>query len=248
MTRPLLVACLVALTALAGGCITFHGDDTVHVRLLVTQDMGTERVSDTNLTLPEGSTVMDALHQAHTVTTAHGGGFVTAIDGLGPGPPHEGHDWFYHVDTALADTGAADNFLADDTLILWDHRPWNHTMTLPHVLTGLEEWPHNATQPPLETTPEAWHENTTTPHLAKNLFAHTDGDQLVLHDAHATPTHRLDPPWLILHAVQGPHEEPSLLIHASGPDAHELAPRLEDQPPTGLGIALTPDRTHKVPT
>lgn len=239
-------AALIALLVLLPGCITFYGDAQLDVRVVVTQDMGTRVLQDENVTLPEGATAMDAIREIATVETAYGGGFVTAIDGRESRHPDADVDWFYHVDTHLADTGAASYTLTDGDLVLWDHRPWNRTMTLPHVLTGLDTWPGTLPDEPA-LTPEAWHENTTTEHRAKHLFAREDGDTLVLLDEHGTPADRLDPPWLVVHAADGPDSTPGLLVHASSPDALDLAERLDEVRPRGLGVALTPDATLEVP-
>lgn len=241
---PLLI--LLTLTAATTGCIAFDGEERITVQLLITEDMGTMTLSQTNVTLPEGSTVLDALRHAHTVDTAYGGGFVETIDGKTSQHPNQHIDWFYHVDTRLSPIGAADYELDDEQLILWDYRPWNHTMTIPHILTGLDAWPNDLPEN-LTLTPDAWHENTTTPHKAQHIFAHTDDEQLILHDAWNTPTLHLDPPWLIVHAAQSATDEPHMLVHASSPQATTLADALHEEPPRGLGIAITPNGTHTVP-
>ncbi len=246
-THPLLTTAII-LATITTGCIAFDADETLTVTLLLTEDMGTTTLSQSNVTLPKGSTVLDALHQEHTVHTTHGGGFVETINDKTSQHPNQHIDWFYHVDTHLAPIGAQDNELEDGQLILWDYRPWNHTMTLPHILTGLDAWPQHLTEQPLQTTPQAWHENTTTPHKAQHIFATTNNDQLILHDAWNTPTHHLEPPWLIIHATNGPTTEPTFLVHASSPNAHHLAENLHTEPPKGLGIAITPNQTHTVPT
>lgn len=243
--RALTAALLVAVLLLPG-CITFYGDAQLDVRVIVTEEMGTHILQDENVTLPEGATAMDALREIATVDTAYGGGFVTAIDGRESRYPDADVDWFYHVDTQLAGTGAASRSLEDGDVVLWDHRPWNRTMTLPHVLTGLDTWPDPLPDEPT-LTPDAWRENTTTDHRAKQLFARDSGRTLVLLDEHARPADRLDPPWLLVHAADGPGEAPGLLVHASSPDALALADDLRDLPPRGLGVAITPNATLAVP-
>jgi hypothetical protein len=246
VTRTVFLAAL-ALAAAATGCIAFDADTDVAVDLLVTADAGTELLDRTTVQVPAESSVLDALREEHTVATAHGGGFVEAIDGRESGYPDERVDWFYHVDTELADVGAAAYPLEDDALVLWDHRPWTRTMTLPHVLTGLDDWPGPALEEPVEPTPDAWRENATTEGRAEDLFARVDGDELVLLDARGEPARRLDPPWVIAHAADGPGPDPSLLVRASGEDGLALADRLATRAPTGLGAAATPGATHEVP-
>lgn len=248
MRSRALIALALGLTVLAPGCITFYGDQGVRVQVLVTEEMGTHVLTNANVTVPAGASVLDALREVGTVETAYGGGFVEAIDGHASRYPDERVDWFYHLDTRLADEGAASVPVEDGQLVVWDRRPWNRTMTLEHVLTGLEAWPGNLTQGPVETTPDAWEDNASTPHRAEQLFARTDDGTLVLLDPWGRAAERLTAPWLIVHAVDGPGPTPGLVVLASGSDGLALAETLDERRPRGLGVALTPNATYTIPT
>lgn len=239
---PLVLALALALP----GCITFYGPSGVEVQVLVTEDVGTEVRKRANVTVQANATVMDALREVSTVETRYGGGFVHAIDGLESRYPDEKVDWFYHVNTEIADVGAASNTVEDGDLVVWDYRPWNRTMTLPHVLTGLDRWPANLTDDP-QPTPDAWTEHASDPKLADRLYARLDGTNLTLLDEWGHPARTVEAPWLVVHAVDGPTSRPDLLVRTSGPAGQALADRLESTTPVGVGIALTPNETLEVP-
>lgn len=236
----------LAAALLVPGCITFYGPEGVQVRVLITEEMGTQVLERANVTVPENATVMDALREVATVKTRYGGGFVQAIDGRAGRYPEAKVDWFYHVDTQLADVGAASHEVEDGDLIVWDRRPWNRTMHLEHVLTGLASWPGNLTEDP-RGTPEAWGNRTSDPELADRLFARVDGSELTILDERGRPNRTLTPPWLLVHAVDQPGPSPRMLVRTSGPDGLALADRLATIAPVGLGVALTPNSTLEVP-
>lgn len=94
------------------------------IALEITRDHGTELLKRVNATAQPGDSVLDVLMRHADVTTAYGGGFVTAIDGLESGYPDAQTDWFYEVNGASAMVGAADHDAAADDHIHWDHRAW----------------------------------------------------------------------------------------------------------------------------
>lgn len=237
---------LVAGLVLSPGCITVYGDETVRARVLVTRDVGTQVLTDSNVTVPEGATAMDALRRVANVSTAYGGGFVQAIDGLESGYPDSKLDWFYHVDTRLADVGAAERALDDGDLVLFDYRPWNRSMTLEHVLTGLEAWPADLEDPSFDR--EAYEGRQADEDTRESLYAFVDGANLTLLDARGRHVVNLQAPWLLAHAVDGPGEDPRLLLVASGPDGRALVDELAATRPAGVGVAVTPNATLEVPT
>lgn len=237
---------VLALALAVPGCITFYGPSGVEVQVLVTEDVGTEVRKRANVTVQANATVMDALREIATIETRYGGGFVQAIDGLESRYPDEKVDWFYHVNTEIADVGAASNTVEDGDLVVWDYRPWNRTMTLPHVLTGLDRWPANVTDDP-QPTPDAWDNHASDPQFADRLFARVDGTNLTLLDEWGRPARMVEAPWLLVHAVDGPTSKPDFLVRTSGPDGLVLADRIPDTTPVGIGVALTPNETLEVP-
>lgn len=236
---------LLALVLLAPGCITFYGDEDVQARVLVTRDVGTEVLVDENLTLAEGATAMDALHEVSEVETRYGGGFVHAIDGLASRYPEQKVDWFYHVNTSLASVGAADRTLADGDLVVFDHRSWERTMKLPHVLTGLQRWPTPLGQ--LNLSGETYRELQTDEDTRGELYAHVNGSHVRLLDAEGEPARTLEAPWLLAHAVDGETEQPRILLVASGEAGSKLVDELAATRPTGVGAVATPNATLEVP-
>lgn len=237
----LLAACLV----LVPGCISFDGSGDVDVRIIVTQDVGTEILVDENLTLRQGASAMDALHEAATVETRYGGGFVHAIDGIESQYPDRKLDWFYHVDTRLAGVGAAQYTLEDGDLVVFDHRDWSRTMHLEHVLTGLEDWPLDLEDPAFDRP--AFEDAQTDEDTRDELYARVDGDELMLLDTEGKTARNLSAPWLLAHAVDGPGDRPRILLVPSGEEARSLAPEMAARQPTGVGLVLTPNASLEVP-
>lgn len=238
------LALVLGLVLLVPGCITFDGEQPIEVRMLVTQDVGTHVLVDENITTREGATAMDALREVAEVSTRHGGGFVASIEGIESRYPEQKVDWFYHVDSRLAGLGAAQYALEDGDVVLFDHRSWQRTMHLPHVLTGLDGWPIDSEEPTFEE--EAFRERQAED--PSSLYARIEGSQLTLLDADGEASQQIQAPWLLAHATAGPGEEPSILLVASGPQAHGLVDELSSTPPTGVGVAITPNATMEVPT
>lgn len=233
---------LLALLLLVPGCITFYGDGQLTVTVLVTEDVGTQVLKHETLQLATGSTAMDAVQAIATVETAYGGGFVESIDGRASGYPDEHLDWFYHVDTTLMGIGAASYELRDGDLVLWDHRPWNRSMAVGHVLTGIEAWPEDlAADDPI--TPEA----LAGMDGADQRYVRVDGDRLAILDAWGTTARWIEPPWWLVHATGDPGSELSFIVAASSPQATELAAGLHATAPTGIGAVLTANGTYEVP-
>lgn len=230
---------------LAPGCVTFYGSGEVPVRVLVTRDVGTQVLADENVTLPEGASAMDALREVADVSTRYGGGFVQAIDGLESRYPDRKLDWFYHVDTRLADVGAAQHTLEPGQLVVFDYRPWNRSMALGHVLAGLDAWPVDLDDPTFSR--EAFADRQAEGEQAARLYARVHGANLTLLDARGEPARTLPAPWLLAHAVDGPGEDPRILLVASGPEGRDLSDDLAATRPVGVGRALTPNASHEVP-
>lgn len=133
------------------------------VRLVVSRDFGGEILRDVVVPAGDGLDVMRLLAENADVTTAYGGGFVESIDGLASsfaGGSEGAADWFFWVDGALGDVGAADWALAGGETVWWDYHAWAGAMVVPAALhafprpyaagpvaltaaadvTGLDEW------------------------------------------------------------------------------------------------------------
>jgi hypothetical protein len=123
-------ASLGALGALAAAglaaCGAGAGAPSSDARLLVTGDFGrTVVVRDDAPKVHGTDTVIRLLQRNAKVTTRYGGGFVASIDGLAGGQ-RGGRpvDWFFYVDGALSDRGAAQVRVHDGEAIWWDHHDW----------------------------------------------------------------------------------------------------------------------------
>ena len=60
-------------------------DHTGLTTIVVTRDFGSQIIVEEKVALTEGVTAMDALQQVAEVKTKYDGGFVDAINGIGPG-------------------------------------------------------------------------------------------------------------------------------------------------------------------
>ncbi len=233
---------LVAVVLLVPGCITFYGQGEMEVTVLVTEDVGTSVLTDRTVRVAEGSTAMDAVRQVATVETSYGGGFVESIDGRQSRYPDHRVDWFYHVNTTLMDVGSASYELQDGDIVLWDRRPWNRSMAVGHVLTGLEAWPEALdTSDPMAPGALAGMDGQD------QRYVRVDGDRLALLDAWGVTARWIEPPWLLVHATGPPGGDLAFLVVASGPDASSLAEDLPTTVPTGVGAVLTTNATYEVP-
>jgi len=237
--RVWLAVWLVATGPIAG-CVTVYGDGGVDARVLVTRDVGTRVVTDENVTVREGASVLDALRETANVSTDYGGGFVEAVDGLESRYPDRNLDWFYHVNGTLADVGAGQKPVHEGSLVVWDYRPWNRSSGVEHVLTGLETWPKRSFE-------RSAFEDRQASAASVNLYAFVNGSTLTVLDAWGEPTRTIQAPWLLAHAVDTDAEEPEVWLVPSGEEARGLADRLDRAPPSGVGRVFTPNATVEVP-
>jgi hypothetical protein len=119
-----------ALVALAAACLAAcgagAGSPSSDARLLVTADFGSRVIVRDDAPKVRGAdTVMRLVQRNAKVTTRYGGGFVQSIDGLAGGQ-RSGRpvDWFFYVDGALSDRGAAQVRVGDGDVVWWDHHDW----------------------------------------------------------------------------------------------------------------------------
>ncbi|MGB2884503.1 MAG: DUF4430 domain-containing protein, partial [Dehalococcoidia bacterium] len=130
--RLLISAILFLLCALAlGGCSAGTPGETgadITVRVVATRDFSQEIMFDEALGVPPGTSAMAALKQVAEVETAYGGGFVSAINGVGS---EHGRDWFIFVNGMAANAGALDYTLHDGDIQHWDFHDWSFRMAIP---------------------------------------------------------------------------------------------------------------------
>jgi hypothetical protein len=110
------------------------------VQLRVTRDFGQKELSPAAQRdkIRSSDTVMRLLQSSHKVTTAYGGGFVQAIDGLAGNKSGE-HDWFFYVNGTESSQGAADSKLSLSDVIQWDYHRWSATMHIPAIVGAFPE-------------------------------------------------------------------------------------------------------------
>jgi hypothetical protein len=149
MRRALAVVALLALAVLPAGCSGTSSEADVadvtttagrpptatEVRLVITRDYGASLLKDVLVAPGGGTDVMRVLAENAEVSSGYGGGFVAGIDGLestyGGVSSADAADWFYWVDGALADIGAADFALDGGETVWWDYHRWAGAMFAP---------------------------------------------------------------------------------------------------------------------
>ena len=124
----------IIITGILAGCAPAP-EKAGSVRLLITGNYGAEQVFNREVDLSAGQTVMDVLQQNLDIETGYGGGFVSAINGLGRGTGSEegGKDWFYYVNGVLAAEGASDYLPDAGDVIWWDYHDWDNSFFVPAV-------------------------------------------------------------------------------------------------------------------
>jgi hypothetical protein len=134
------IGALGAALALAG-CGLGAGSTPKAVQLLVTRDFGAQRLHSNGAPKINGQeTAMSLLIRNYAVKTRYGGGFVQGIDGL-EGGQEAGHpvDWFYYVNGAEAEQGAAATNVHPGDHIWWDRHDWSQTGEIPAVVGSYPE-------------------------------------------------------------------------------------------------------------
>jgi hypothetical protein len=84
-----------------------------------------------------GQSALNALRRSAQVSTAYGGRFVQAINGLA-GDQSQGMAWLYFVNGIQASTGSADYTLHPGDREWWDYRYWNDLIQVP---VAIGAWP-----------------------------------------------------------------------------------------------------------
>ncbi len=142
MRRAALIALLLVLGLLAGGCGLGAGEsEDGAATITVTRDFGTREVgTGTADPIPGGETVMRMLQRGFEVETRYGGGFVQEINGIAGGRENgRPVDWFYYVNGILADNGATAHKLAAGDDIWWDHHDWSGSADVRAVVGAFPE-------------------------------------------------------------------------------------------------------------
>jgi hypothetical protein len=136
---PAVVGALLCAALATAGCGLGPGAEVGDVQVTVTREYGAVPVLDTSVAASESDTVMRVLEGEAEVETRYGGGFVHAIDGVAEGSRGgDPYDWFFYVDGAESQIGAAEYDLEGGERAWWDYRNWGTTNHVPAVVGS---WP-----------------------------------------------------------------------------------------------------------
>lgn len=107
------------------------------VSVVVTKDFGKEVLLKQTTGIEPGTTAMDALQMVANVETKYGGGFVSAINGVGSeyeGANKSKKDWFFYINGIASNVGARDYVLQDGDIEHWDFRNWSYHQFVPAII------------------------------------------------------------------------------------------------------------------
>lgn len=105
-------------------------------QIAITQDFGAQTLLESEISLEDAASAMDALMAVGEVETTYGGGFVNAIGDLrsSSGVAQSPQDWFFYVNGIQANTGASDYRLADGDVQSWDFHRWSAWQFVPAIV------------------------------------------------------------------------------------------------------------------
>ncbi|KON27753.1 hypothetical protein AC481_03980 [miscellaneous Crenarchaeota group archaeon SMTZ-80] len=101
-----------------------QNQETISATIIITKNFGREVIQENALTIPVGSSVLDALEKVAEVEKSYGGGFVTSINNMKSDYPDEKSDWFYYVNGFFANKGASNYIITEGDSIRWDYHNW----------------------------------------------------------------------------------------------------------------------------
>ncbi|MDD5749015.1 MAG: DUF4430 domain-containing protein [Actinomycetota bacterium] len=131
------LVCAAAISAGLKGCTLMPWNSSaekISVHLLLTRDFGRSPLKESTVRVKQGETVIDALKAVADVRTSYGGGFVSAIDGLGSSVESASSDWFYYVNGILPNRGSDSFSLKDGDFVWWDYHSWDKNNFIPAVV------------------------------------------------------------------------------------------------------------------
>lgn len=93
------------------------------VQVTISQGNGEETITEKEVTIEEGATVMEVMENNFEIKTASGGGFITTIEGV-EADQGESMAWFYTVNGEKAEVGAKEYELKPGDELVWDMHSW----------------------------------------------------------------------------------------------------------------------------
>ena len=107
--------------------------------IAITKDSGKDLVLEKEISIGPDITALDALQSVAGVETKYGGGFVSAIEGIGSeygGPDNKKKDWFFYINGIAGNIGAGDYILRAGDVEQWDFRDWSYQQFVSAVIGG----------------------------------------------------------------------------------------------------------------
>ena len=107
------------------------------ITLIITSDFGRNTIFEQVINDKEGTTAMEALTKAVQVETKYDGGFVSAINNIGPEyekASGKKKDWFFYMNGIASNTGAAGYTLVNGDVEHWDYRHWGYHQFVPAII------------------------------------------------------------------------------------------------------------------
>lgn len=98
--------------------------ELIEVNIAITENFGRELVQENTITIPSGSSALDALKSVSQIETKYGGNFVTSINGIESNFPDDHYDWFFYVNGFLAKEGGSSYIIRGGDSIQWDYHNW----------------------------------------------------------------------------------------------------------------------------
>jgi len=110
--------------------------------VIVTRDFGETALVSEEIIIGENTTALDAIKAAAEVETQYGGGFISAIEGLGTsygGGGTAAEDWFFYVNGIAARVGAGAYTLSPGDVEHWDYHDWGFRQLIPALIGDFPE-------------------------------------------------------------------------------------------------------------
>lgn len=133
----ILCSCSANASLPANGTSSLPTDYSSSVKVVVTRDFGKQILVEQTVIIGEDTTAMDALRQIAKVNTKYGGGFVSAINGIGSeyeGSSNSKKDWFFYINGISSIVGANDYVLRGGDIEHWDFRDWSYHEFVPAIV------------------------------------------------------------------------------------------------------------------
>lgn len=167
---PVAIALFVAL--ISGGCTgsatqtASPPESGASASIIITRNFSEPAILKETVAIDGDTTALDALQLVASIETEHGGGFVNAIEGIGP--QYEENEaatkaWFFYINGIAASTGAGDYVLQDGDCEQWDYHDWSFRQFVTAIIGGFPEpflsGPGGEVYPTVVTYQDGWQES-----------------------------------------------------------------------------------------